>query len=101
MLCQNQARDFVLRRDERLDEKLGERYVGQTHLGGSAFLGRVGGEPGQLIAGTERRRLGQQRGEGVEPVRPTPKRDAVDHDAASLGEKFPPDNRMRSLRRCL
>jgi hypothetical protein len=57
----DQPGDFVLLvGNQHFVQKGAQRHVGQTHLCGHALLGAAGGNPGQLVARTQRRGAGQQ-----------------------------------------
>ncbi|EGY01774.1 hypothetical protein AZA_52040 [Nitrospirillum viridazoti Y2] len=58
---QDQAGDLILLiGHQRLGQEGLKRQVGQAHLGGHVFLGRLGGDAGQPVARSGGRRLGHQ-----------------------------------------
>ncbi len=61
VLVDDQPGDLVIFiRNDRLVEKRLQRQLGQRHLRRDPFLGVLGGDPGQDIAGAQRRRLRHQ-----------------------------------------
>ncbi|EDY22051.1 hypothetical protein CfE428DRAFT_0176 [Chthoniobacter flavus Ellin428] len=80
LAIKNQPGDFVLLvRNERFLEKARERHFGETHLRGHALLGAGRGEPGELVARTQWRRLGEQCLEIRKNVRPSVESQPIAH----------------------